>query len=92
MSIDVQARSEGSERSDQQNRWPVNTVWRLWNYHLPDVKSTDLLGYSFSGWLPDENRFDVWGRPVGLLVLSDGSLLITDEGGNQVRRVSYGKW
>jgi glucose/arabinose dehydrogenase len=44
-----------------------------------------------SGWLPDENSNEVWGRPVGLLVASDGSLLITDDGGDKIWRVSYGK-
>ncbi len=44
-----------------------------------------------SGWLPDENSNEVWGRPVGLLVNSDGSLLITDDGANKIWRVSYGK-
>lgn len=44
-----------------------------------------------SGWLPDENSNDVWGRPVGLLVNSDGSLLIADDGGRKIWRVSYGK-
>ncbi|MGD9587744.1 MAG: sorbosone dehydrogenase family protein [Pyrinomonadaceae bacterium] len=44
-----------------------------------------------SGWLPDENSNEVWGRPVGLLVHTDGSLLITDDGGNKIWRVSYGK-
>lgn len=44
-----------------------------------------------SGWLPDENSNEVWGRPVGVLVHADGSLLITDDGGNKVWRVSYGK-
>lgn len=44
-----------------------------------------------SGWLPDENSNEVWGRPVGLLVASDGSLLITDDGGKKIWRVSYGK-
>lgn len=44
-----------------------------------------------SGWLPDENSNEVWGRPVGLLIAADGSLLITDDGGNRVWRVSYGK-
>ena len=41
-----------------------------------------------SGWLPNENSNEVWGRPVGLLVASDGSLLITDDGGKKVWRVS----
>jgi glucose/arabinose dehydrogenase len=44
-----------------------------------------------SGWLPDENSNEVWGRPVGLLVNSDGSLLITDDGARKIWRVSYGK-
>lgn len=44
-----------------------------------------------SGWLRDENSNEVWGRPVGLLVLSDGSLLITDDGAKKIWRVSYGK-
>lgn len=44
-----------------------------------------------SGWLPDENSNEVWGRPVGLLVAADGSLLITDDGTRKIWRVSYGK-
>lgn len=43
-----------------------------------------------TGWLPDENGSEVWGRPVGLLVAADGSLLICDDGANKVWRVSYG--
>jgi glucose/arabinose dehydrogenase len=44
-----------------------------------------------SGWLPDENSNEVWGRPVGLLLAPDGSLLIADDGGRKIWRVSYGK-
>lgn len=44
-----------------------------------------------TGWLPDENSSDVWGRPVGLLVHTDGSLLIADDDGKKIWRVSYGK-
>ena len=58
-------------------------------------KDGKLAGNSYedfvSGWLPDENSNEVWGRPVGLLVAQDGSLLITDDGGDKVWRVSYGK-
>ena len=32
---------------------------------------------------------DVWGRPVGVAVAPDGSLLVTDDGGNCIWRVSY---
>ena len=34
---------------------------------------------------------DVWGRPVGLTVGKDGSLFVTDDGGNRVWRVRYAK-
>ncbi len=42
-----------------------------------------------SGWLlsPDQHR--VWGRPVGLLELPDGSILISDDGGGRIWRVWY---
>jgi glucose/arabinose dehydrogenase len=42
-----------------------------------------------TGWLPSETSREVWGRPVGLLVLSDGSMLVVDDGGKKVWRVSY---
>jgi glucose/arabinose dehydrogenase len=32
---------------------------------------------------------DVWGRPVGVAVAGDGSLIVTDDGSNSVWRVSY---
>jgi len=41
------------------------------------------------GWSPDENGNTVWGRPVGLLVLPDGSLLISDNGAGKIWRVTY---
>ena len=44
-----------------------------------------------SGWLPNPDSNEVWGRPVGLLIHSDGSLLITDDGARKIWRVSYGK-
>jgi glucose/arabinose dehydrogenase len=31
----------------------------------------------------------VWGRPVGLLVLPDGSMLVSDDGGKKIWRISY---
>lgn len=34
---------------------------------------------------------DVWGRPVGVAVAKDGSLLVTDDGSNTVWRISYQK-
>ena len=31
----------------------------------------------------------VWGRPVGVTVAQDGSLLVTDDGSNSIWRISY---
>ena len=42
-----------------------------------------------SGFMFDPNIKNVWGRPVGLLQLRDGSLLLSDDGGNKVWRISY---
>ena len=44
-----------------------------------------------TGWMLDENRRDVWGRPAGLLVLKDGSMLVSDDGANKIWRVTYRK-
>src|SRR5215471_1274512 len=38
---------------------------------------------------PDENSREVWGRPVGLLQLGDGSMLVTDDGGEKIWRITY---
>jgi len=42
-----------------------------------------------SGWMLAPDKKEVWGRPVGLLQLPDGSLLVSDDGGRKVWRVSY---
>ena len=41
------------------------------------------------GWMLDPAQKEVWGRPVGILQLGDGSLLISDDGGNKIWRVVY---
>jgi len=42
-----------------------------------------------TGWMISPDSRDVWGRPVGLLILPDGSMLISDDGGKKLWRVSY---
>jgi glucose/arabinose dehydrogenase len=42
-----------------------------------------------SGWMLAPDKKEVWGRPVGLLQLPDGSLLVSDDGGRKVWRISY---
>ncbi len=40
------------------------------------------------GWL-DEEKDDVWGRPVDLELLPDGSLLVSDDYADVIYRISY---
>ncbi|HEV7780741.1 MAG TPA: sorbosone dehydrogenase family protein [Chitinophagaceae bacterium] len=41
-----------------------------------------------TGFIADESKKEVYGRPVGVAVLKDGSLLVADDGGNKIWRVS----
>ena len=41
-----------------------------------------------SGWLGADKR-KAWGRPVDILVLPDGSLLVSDDQANVIYRISY---
>src|SRR4029450_13359115 len=43
-----------------------------------------------TGWMVAPANRDVWGRPVGVITLADGSLLVSDDGGKKIWRVSYG--
>jgi len=42
-----------------------------------------------SGWMLDPDKREVWGRPVGLLQLPDGSMLVSDDGGNKLWHITY---
>ncbi len=42
-----------------------------------------------TGFLIDPSGPTTWGRPVGLLTMPDGSLLVTDEANNRIYRVHY---
>ncbi|MBI3208692.1 MAG: PQQ-dependent sugar dehydrogenase [Candidatus Solibacter usitatus] len=44
-----------------------------------------------TGFLLNPESKEVWGRPVGLLVRKDGSMLMSEDGGNKVYSVRYGK-
>ena len=41
-----------------------------------------------TGFIADESKNEVYGKPVGLLVMEDGSLLVADDAGNTIWRVS----
>ena len=40
------------------------------------------------GWLNEEEQ-EAWGRPVDIIILKDGSMLISDDYANAIYRVSY---
>jgi glucose/arabinose dehydrogenase len=42
-----------------------------------------------TGWSDSPDAREVWGRPVGLAQLRDGSLLVLDDGGDRIWRVTY---
>jgi glucose/arabinose dehydrogenase len=56
-----------------------------------DASNRPAGGYEdfLTGFLTDPSGPTTWGRPVGLLVLPDGSLLLTDEANNRIYRVQY---
>jgi glucose/arabinose dehydrogenase len=51
----------------------------------PQGGPTDFL----TGFMLDPDKREVWGRPVGLLEMPDGSLLVSDDGGNKVWRITH---
>ena len=67
---------------------------KLTGYKIARVRFKDgrpVGGYDdfVTGWMLNDDSLDVWGRPAGLLVLTDGSMLIADDGGRRIWRVSY---
>lgn len=42
------------------------------------------------GWLPGTDEDDAWGRPVDLLFLPDGSMLLSDDRSGTIYRITYG--
>jgi glucose/arabinose dehydrogenase len=65
------------------------TGYKVVRVPIRDGKATGEYEDFITGWLIDEARPQVWGRPVGLAVHRDGSLLITDDAHNLIWRVSY---
>jgi glucose/arabinose dehydrogenase len=54
-----------------------------------DGKPTGEVKEFLAGFMLAPDSPDVWGRPVGLLELPDGSLLVSDDGGNKIWRITY---
>jgi glucose/arabinose dehydrogenase len=61
-----------------------------YNVTLVKVAGSKVTGHEtfISGWLDDSTQKS-WGRPVDVLLLPDGSMLISDDQANVIYRVSY---
>jgi glucose/arabinose dehydrogenase len=44
-----------------------------------------------TGFMLGPDKKEVWGRPVALAQLHDGSILVSDDGGKKLWRISYKK-
>lgn len=67
----------------------LRTGYKVVRVTFKDGKATGEYEDFITGWLRDEARPEVWGRPVGLAVHRDGSLLVSDDGHNLIWRVTY---
>jgi glucose/arabinose dehydrogenase len=67
------------------------TGYKIVRVHFRNGKPAGGYDDFVAGWMLSPERREVWGRPVGLLVLKDGSLLIADDGANKIWRVTYEK-
>ena len=64
---------------------------RNWDELLQELRVTQTGTQILTGFLLDPSKKEVWGRPVGLLQLTDGSLLVSDDGGNLLWRITFKK-
>ncbi len=57
---------------------------------LVKVSNSEATAYETfaSGWL-DEEKQKAWGRPVDVLIMKDGSMLVSDDYANVIYRISY---
>ena len=65
------------------------TGYKVVRIPIRDGKPTGAYDDFIVGWSPADDRPDVWGRPVAILPVSDGSLLVTDDAHNVIWRVTY---
>lgn len=63
--------------------------YKVVRLHMKDGKPTGVYEDFLTGFVVDAKN--VWGRPVGVGVLKDGSLLVSDDGSGSIWRVSYRK-
>jgi glucose/arabinose dehydrogenase/mono/diheme cytochrome c family protein len=65
----------------------LRTGYKLVRVHMKDNQPTGDYEDFLTGFIVDNG--DVWGRPVATTELKDGSLLLSDDGGNIIYRIWY---
>jgi glucose/arabinose dehydrogenase len=75
------AAEHGSWNRDPRGGYEVITL------PMKDNKATGEYEDFLTGFVTPDGK--VWGRPVGLVVAKDGSLLVSDDGSNSIWRVTY---
>jgi glucose/arabinose dehydrogenase len=83
------ARYRGDIFAAQHGSWnrSVRSGYEVVRVPLEDGKASGVYEDFLTGFLTPEG--DVWGRPVGVGVGQDGSLLVSDDGSGSVWRVTY---
>jgi glucose/arabinose dehydrogenase len=67
----------------------LRTGYKLVRVHMRDGEPVGDYEDFLTGFVVDDSS--VWGRPVATLELADGSLLMSEDGGNVIYRISYSK-
>jgi len=85
------ARYQGDVFAAEHGSWnrAVRTGYEVICVPLKDGRATGEYEDFLTGFVTADG--DVWGRPVGVATATDGSLLVTDDGGNCIWRVSYSR-
>jgi glucose/arabinose dehydrogenase/cytochrome c2 len=65
----------------------LRTGYKLVRVHMKDNQPTGEYEDFLTGFIVDNG--DVWGRPVATTELEDGSMLLSDDGGNIIYRIWY---
>lgn len=83
------AEYRGDIFASQHGSWNrfVRSGYEVLRVPLKNGKSNGIYEDFLTGFLTSNG--DVWGRPVGVTVASDGSLLVSDDGSGSIWRVSY---
>jgi len=67
----------------------LRTGYKLVRVHMKNGQPTGDYEDFLTGFIVDNGN--VWGRPVATTELKDGSLLLSEDGGNVIFRISYGQ-